>query len=304
MNWLKKGPDLKMSDLKMSSLKVPPAISDIYWDLRDRHLLPLVALVIVAIVAVPFLLGGGSEESKSPSASEAESSAAVSTAGNDVASLTVVKATPGLRDYRKRLAHRKPTDPFKQKYTAPVLTGTQLGGGETSTSTTTTVTTGGGSSESTTVTSPETPTSTGSPSSSNPPGGAPSSGQLTFYTWAINARITKSGGKDANPKDKPEPVVKKHVLPQTALPGDKTPVVTYMGLSRKTTKKDELPKVLLLVSGDVKSVFGEMKCVSGDDNCQLIEVEPGFPVTFVYGENEVHYTINVQKVELVVTGHS
>jgi hypothetical protein len=310
MNFLKKGPELKLSDLKLSGLKgikVPPAITDIYWDLRDRHLLPLVALVVVAIIAVPFLLGGGSEEPASPSPGETAGTASISTTGSEAANLTVVKATPGLRDYHKRLAHHTEKDPFKQKYTAPVLAGTQLGGGKASSSTTTVTTTTSGGSSGGGETLPETSTPTGThspPASSNPPGGAPANGQLTFFTWAINARITKSGGKNADPKDKPEPVVKKKVLPQTALPGEKAPVVTYMGLSRKTTKKDETPKVLLLVSSDVKSVFGEMKCVSGDDSCQLIEVEPGFPVTFVYGENGVHYTINVQKVELVVTGHA
>ena len=60
----------------------------------------------------------------------------------------------------------------------------------------------------------------------------------------------------------------------------------------------------MLVSTKVKSVFGESRCVSGDDVCQLLEVEPGFPVTFIYGANEVHYTINVLSLELVVTGHS
>ena len=46
----------------MPELKVPDFLRDLYYDLRDRRLLPLVALVIVAIVAVPFLLGGGSKE--------------------------------------------------------------------------------------------------------------------------------------------------------------------------------------------------------------------------------------------------
>ena len=55
MKRLKAGPELKMPDLK-----VPDFLVDLYWDLRDRRLLPLVGLAIVAIVAVPFLLGGGS----------------------------------------------------------------------------------------------------------------------------------------------------------------------------------------------------------------------------------------------------
>ena len=46
----------------MPELKTPDFLSDLYYDLRDRRLLPVVALVIVAIAAVPFLLGGDSEE--------------------------------------------------------------------------------------------------------------------------------------------------------------------------------------------------------------------------------------------------
>ena len=76
--------------------------------------------------------------------------------------------------------------------------------------------------------------------------------------------------------------------------------MTFMGPGRTADNK-LTGRALLLVSNHVKSVFGEAKCVSGDDVCQLLEVEPGFPVTFVYGENEVRYTINVLKLDLVAT---
>ena len=49
-------------------MKLPPVLVDLYWDLWDRRLLPLIALVVVAIVAVPFLLSGGSEEPSGPRA--------------------------------------------------------------------------------------------------------------------------------------------------------------------------------------------------------------------------------------------
>ena len=69
MNWLKKGPDLKLpsfSSLRRSKgggegggsgLQAPDFLSDLYYDLRERRLLPVILLVVVAIVAVPFLLG-------------------------------------------------------------------------------------------------------------------------------------------------------------------------------------------------------------------------------------------------------
>jgi len=43
-------------------------LRDLYRDLRDRRLLPVVIALAVAIVAVPFLLGGGGSDPVSPSA--------------------------------------------------------------------------------------------------------------------------------------------------------------------------------------------------------------------------------------------
>ncbi len=302
MKRLKKGPELKMPELK-----VPDFVADLYWDLRDRHLLPLIALGVVAIAAVPFLLGAGSETPPAEPAAGAATASAEAEAA-EAASLTVVEAKPGLRDYRKRLADRSPTDPFKQRYTAPSTEGAELGSqteGSSSTAGTVTTSSSGSSTSGTTTT-----TSSGSPPSTSSPSGSPSSGggdgkpHLTFFTWAIDVRISKSGGKDASPDDSQEPSVKHKVLPQTALPGHKAPVVTYLGLSRKAAEKHHAAKALLLVSDDVKSISGETECASGGEVCQLLEVEPGFPITFVYGANETHYTIKVLKIELVVTGHS
>lgn len=303
MKRLKKGPELKMPDLK-----VPDFVTDLYWDLRDRRLLPLLALVVVAIVAVPFLLGGGSEEPAAPPVAAGGAASAPEAA--EASSLTVVEAKPGLRDYRKRLADRRPADPFKQRYTGPAVKGAKLKPQtESSTSSTATVTTGS-SSDTTTVSSETTTTApSGSPSNTSPSkpsssGGGGGKHHLTFYTWGIDVRISKSGGENADSGVSEEPVVKHKVLPQTSLPGKKAPVVTYMGLSRKAAEKHHVAKALLLVSDKVKSVSGEAKCVSGGEVCQLLEVEPGSPVTFVYGANETRYTIKVLKVELVVTGHS
>src|SRR5436189_246821 len=110
-----KGPDLKMPDFK-----VPAFVSDLYYDLRDRRLLPLVGLVLVAIVAVPFLLSGGSEEQGPPRIVPPESSSA------NASQLTVVAATPGLRAYKQRLRSRTPKDPFK-KPPVPTASGGELG---------------------------------------------------------------------------------------------------------------------------------------------------------------------------------
>ena len=102
----------------MPELKAPAFLADLYYDLRDRRLLPLVALVVVAIVAVPFLLGDRSKKPAIPPPAVA-AGAARQRAAPAASSLTVVEAKPGLRDYRKRLRDRTPTDPFEQRFTGP-----------------------------------------------------------------------------------------------------------------------------------------------------------------------------------------
>jgi hypothetical protein len=284
---------LKGPELKRPELKVPDFLADLYYDLRDRRLLPLVALAIVAIVAVPFLLGGDPEIEVHPSG---PSGASISEIETRTAELAVVEAKPGLRDYRKRLRGRQPTDPFEQRYAGPMLKGTELGGGgdegsggdsETSTSVTrtsksvtkTTKTTSGDSTKTTTTTMDA--------------GGGDDDGELTLFSFGIDAKIVRTvtkpdGGKEKHPK------TFHRVTPPTALPSTERQVVTYMGISPETTKP------LLLISDEVTAVYGEAKCLSGASTCQLIEVELGMPITFVFGPDGARYKVTVLDVEPVV----
>lgn len=285
MSWLKSGPELKLS-----GLKVPTFLIDLYWDLRERHLLPLVVLAIAAIVAVPFLLGGSSHGATTPAA-PLSVAPSPEPAGSK---LTVVEAKPGLRDYRKRLRDDKPTDPFMQRYTSPVLAGTKLGNGEESSSTSTTTST------STTVTrtsNGNTTTTEVKTGGNGAPGATPQPGQLTFYAFAVDVKTVRTTTTASGGKERGEPVVRHRVVPPAPLPSEKEPIVTYMGISPATREP------LLLISDTVTAVYGEAKCLSGTNVCQLIEVEPGMPITFVYGPNSVRYKITVLKVEPVVTGH-
>jgi hypothetical protein len=117
--------------------------------------------------------------------------------------------------------------------------------------------------------------------------------RLVFFTFAVDVKIVRVDDGRAG-----DPSIKRGVRPATPLPGPKAPVVTYMGARVKEGK------ALLMVSNNVKSVFGDGRCLSGTDTCQLLEVETGFPQTFVYGANDVRYRINVLKIEPVVTGRS
>jgi hypothetical protein len=272
---LKKGPELKMPELK-----VPPFLVDLYWDLRDRRLLPLVALGVVAIVAVPFLLGG---DSKKPAPPPVAAVRGLDSKASNAARLTVVEAKPGLRDYRKRLRDRSPTDPFKQRYTSPVLAGTKLGNGEEE----------GESTSTTTTTSKSTTTSTGTTTGSS---GGPT--QLTQYATAVDVKITVTRTLPDGSKETSKPTVRRRVLPSAALPDEKTQAVVYMGPSPKTKQPG------LLVSDGVTAIFGEGRCLLGEKTCQLLEVEPGMPETFVFGPDSTRYKFVVLNPRPVVVGHT
>lgn len=311
MKRLKAGPELKMPDFK--NMKVPQPLVDLYWDLRDRHLLPVLGLVLVGIVAVPFLLSGSKEEAP-PSSVPLGAPSPEPIAGVSKSRLTVVQAEPGLRAYKKRLTHDSPTNPFKQRYTGPMLAGTKLGNGEgggggstTSTSTVTTTTGGGEGSSGGEAGSGggggggeggsgggeggTTPTAPGGTTPTLPGGGqAPNPGELVGYAWAIDVQVTHVSTKKNGGKESSGPTMRKRVLPYSGLPSDKVPVVVYMGPNPST----HLP--MLLVSDGVDAIFGEAKCLSGDETCQLLEPELGMPTTFSYGPDHDRYKLNVTKI--------
>jgi hypothetical protein len=104
--------------------RVPKPLVDLYWDLRDRHLLPVIGLLIVAMAAAPILLSGkgGGEEEVTPVASAPGGSGKVADATFDV-----VPAGSSLRDYKKRLGHREAVNPFRG--TSPGATGSSSSSG-------------------------------------------------------------------------------------------------------------------------------------------------------------------------------
>jgi len=294
--------------MKTPEVKAPKFVSDLYYDLRDRRLLPLVALLLVAILATPFLLSQGSEPEVPPAASAAIQ-ALKEEGGPREASLVVVESRPGLRDYRRRLRNRTPLDPFR-KVGRPSLKGAKLGNGEgggggsstsestTSTSTTlkeTTTKTG----DSTKTTTSETTTTTtgdgkdtggakaGGGSGGSDKGGSGKGGNAQPQSYTIDIQISKPGASEARAK----PQTRNDVQPQTPLPGKKKPVLTYLG--RGLTPG----RALFSISRDVTAIFGEAKCVSGTELCEVVELEPDFPVTFVYGDLGTRYKIKLLKLQ-------
>ena len=295
MNFLKKGPEIKLSEIK-----VPGFVLDVYYDLKERHLLPVAAILIVAIVAVPIALSQSSGSGEPPS--EAESSVASTSAATAEAHELVARSMPGLRAYQRRLNDLRAKDPFKQQYTEPEgssESSSESGSGGESAS--------GGSGSGETI-SPSTGSSGTVPLTEGGGEGEPNGG-LRYYSYAVDVRISSTGSQSGSapsangsqtlkgPNAPPKRTwITRHNLPElTMLPSRNVPAVIYMG-STKDGKK-----ALMLVSSNVTAIFGDATCALGSQTCELLAMEPGLPETFVYGATGKTYKIELLKVHLVET---
>jgi len=276
MNMLKKGPEINLKDFK-----VPEFLQDLYYDLKDRHLLPLVALLIVAIVAVPIALGqSGSDEPEAEALAEA--AIATPSVADSGSGALVAKATPGLRDYRKRLSRMEAENPFVQQFNEDnAEEGPPAAGSESES----------GGSISVPTTEPSAPSSSPVPIDEN---GEPDPDQLQYFSYAIDVRIVPGGSPDWE-GGTGKPQVRRNLPELTMLPSRDTPAVVYMG-STKDGKK-----AVMMVSSNVEAIFGDAKCALGSDSCQLLIMEPGVPTTFVYGGEGRTFKIELLKVHLVET---
>ncbi len=269
---------------------------DLLHDLRARRLLPLVALLVVAIVATPFLLSSPDPE-LSPTTGQ---TGLIGTPDGRPPQLTVVAETPvGLRDYRTRLRRLSAKDPFRQHFTAPKVAAANLGtpGGSAATTTVPTVapTADLPPAPSTTV-----PASIPEPSSSPDAGGNGNHGGGSSHggdpsptgpnapgsvtTNVVDYEIDVSVGPPGKTR------VRRGVRELTMLPNRKHPVAIFMGVSH------DAKRALFRLSTDVTSVFGDTHCRFGKDRCQLVELERGFPISITYGAKDNQYQIAVRKI--------
>jgi hypothetical protein len=270
----------------MPELRVPQVLVDLYHDLDEQHLLPVVAVLIVGIIAIPLLLGGSSASDHGGGASGDGGATASVAPQAKRSSLVVAKATPGLRAYKRRLDHLQPTDPFKPKYAAESdaeagVSSTESG----ESSVTTEANTGTGPAESGTGggSSPESTTGSGKT-------------KVTYFTYAIDVRVVPVSAGDGKPS-KAEATARRDLPPLVTLPSRDTPALTYIGPSR------DGKKAMMLVSSDVTSLFGDSKCTLGSESCQMLALEPGLPETVVFGPQARTYRIELLKVHVELTDH-
>lgn len=280
MNFWKKGPELKLAELE-----VPDFVYDLYYDLKERHLLPLVVVLAISIVVVPIALS----KSHSSAVEEEPPLATPSAATADGGSLTVAKSAPGLREYRRRLEGARALDPFRKASQAAAAS-------EASSSASTTgeasvpVTESSGAAVEVPV---ESAPAASVPSEFEGSGTTTVTKTQTKYaseTLDVRVVMVAGSGEDARAGAKPSTQVHRKLPELTMLPNRSTPVAIFMGTS------SDGKKALLLVSSDVHSIFGDGQCIVGSQTCQLLALEQGVPETFVYGPQARTYRIEVLKL--------
>ena len=219
------------------------------------------ALLLVAIVAAPILLASkGEDETPMPAPVSPAATAAAAQA-----SFTVVPAKPELRDYRERLDHRSPRNPFDQPVpAAPEETG-ELAGADGS---------GGGEAE---ATAPGSEVGATEYAPEEPP-----VVRATVKATVDYAAVLKTEFIGYEPKER-------RVESQTKLPNEENPAVVYTGVSPDKTGG------LFLMTSNVTAFYGHGKCVLGGATaCQQIKLKIGKSATFAIGFGETRYKVTLR----------
>lgn len=250
--------------------KIPAPLSQLYSDLRERKLLPIVALLVLAVIAVPVLLGGGGDSAPLPPLASGSAATNDGASGAKQLEPVVLADAPGLREYQKRLDSFDQRNPFRQQY-KPKATE------EDSTSAASSAVPAGATPSGDVPTTPtDTPTGTGN-----------SGGGTTVETFTIFYEIDVKTGELGKAK-------KQNGVELLAyLPGKKRPVVQFVGVTRG------LDKAVFVVSPAATNAGGDGKCVPNKSSCEFLTLSIGKAHTFVYDLNGRTYRIKLNDINEV-----
>ena len=295
-------------------MKVPDLLQNVYRDLRDRRMLSISAVLVAAIIAVPFLLGGGGDSSDAPLPGAAP---AAPFEGSEQLSPVVLADVPGLRDFRERLDRYQSHNPFKQQ---PTGGGTGKangsgggkgvsGSGNGPTTSGGTTDTGGSSDPAPTVPSPPTDTGgettvpsdsgssdTGSSDGGSSGGGPSDSGSSDGGSNSSGSSGSSSGGSELisyelNVRVGPvgDSKVYKDVKSLSFLPDPKHPLVQYIQSNPGGTA------AAFIVNPRAAALKGDGKCARSRKDCQYLLLEKGQEMFFLFEDQQ--YRIQLKEIK-------
>ena len=255
----------------------------LFDDMRQRHLLPVVALLVVALVAVPMLMGKSGEEAPAPG------SAATASVEPPLETDPVVLASePELRAFKERLDNFQTRNPFNQhvpKVDEAAASNSASDALPTDSAAAGTTTDPGATdpgslpptSDPTDPTNPTDPVDPADPVPVDPGDG----GGVTLITTRIDVRFGPVG----------DTKVYRDVKFLDFLPDAKTPVVEYL------QSDYDLTNAVFIVSPFVLSSEGDGKCGPSPQNCQFLQLEVGKSHAFQYDDGE-RYTLTLLDVNI------
>jgi hypothetical protein len=257
----------------MKSWKLQKFFGDVVYDLRNRGLLPVVVLLLIAIVAIPLVITRGGSSS-APIADTAALQEAAASAPE--AQSAVVAYEPGLRKYQDRLNKLSPKDPFKQHFSAAVQAATELSG---------TVSSEGGATKTTTPTEVSGDTGSSGGSGSKKKKKKKKAGTV-YASYQTDVMV----GEASAPLQSLT-----NVAPLTPLPSETAPVLIYLGPNAGGQY------ALFLVSNDAYQLTGPGVCIPKPDDCSLLALGAGQTEDMTYNVDAKTYRIQVTSLRRVTS---
>jgi hypothetical protein len=253
--------------------KLQKFAGDVVYDLRSKNLLlPAVAL-LVALVAVPVLIARSGSDGSAGAYGLGGATSATTPPESENA---VVAYNPGVRNFKKRLNHLGPKNPFTQQYTnspAPTPGADSLAQALTDSSTSGSSGVGGGS------------TGGGNSGGGDKSPGKVTQQKTTYFWWESDVQVGEAGTPLTTMNS---------VKPFQFLPSPDKPVLTYIGTVSGS-------QAVFLVSNDVSSIGGEGTCFPSVDACQLLGLNPGKGADLIYGPDGKTYHVQVLQVRRVTS---
>jgi len=280
-------------------VEMPKFLTDIYGDLRDRRLLLPVVALVVAIAAVPFLLGGDP-----PPVPSAPAAATVPPDAAELRPAVVVEQT-GIRSYRKRLQALRKKNPFEQQFdAAPEETSVAVGSEPADASVSIAGAGDGGNSDPLSSSSPEIV-------GSSSPGAAPGvsvGGDLSGDSAAFPVEESEEG--EETEVREVETVISYSVSVDVGrageleereaverfapLPSKQVPVLIYIGVSENGER------AAFLVSREVIGTRGDGICIrSKSGDCELVMMKVGEAREFLYGPDGERFRLKLRSISVV-----
>ena len=267
------------------NIQSPQFVTDLYSDLRDRRLLPLIVVLLAGMVVVPIALSSSPKNGATPAAAAPATPAA---SKSPLLNQAVTLSDPGIRKYQSRLSGDASVDPFLPRVQGVAKSGNSNSSSGGLTSTSTSSGSSGGSSSGADVPltaegqAAAAAANGSSPSTSVPSGGssgsarsgqsASQSSKIVFYRLKIRSGLV--GGEMA---------VNDEVGPSTALPSKSVPALAFLGVTFDGNLKAQ--QAYFLVSNGVSLITGSGQCSFGAP-CQLVAMKPGDYVDLTWTDGQ------------------